>query len=238
MDKEMILSTCNSVDGYKAVQQYGLVFGEVLFKANFFKRLGAAVDDLTDTFTFGDKEMSGTSALIENARRYAMDKMKKSAAARGANAIIGIDAESSVGGDLMHITIYGTAVRLESEEEIRIKEEERKQQEEKERKRQEEYQREQAIRKQETDERVENYFNSLENDQSFSFSVNEKDRQRLIDSISYAVNMAFISKTRTRLKQINTESGQEIIEFLLSLPDDDLKPVAQRILSQLKGETP
>ena len=46
-----------------------------------------------------------------------MTKLKEETIRRGANAVIGIDAESSFGGDLMHITIYGTAVVLEKIEE-------------------------------------------------------------------------------------------------------------------------
>ena len=39
--------------------------------------------------------------------------MKSEAVELGANAIVGIDAETSFGGDIVHITIYGTAVYVE-----------------------------------------------------------------------------------------------------------------------------
>ncbi len=111
--ERMLLTTCPSVEGYRIKRQCGLVFGEIAFKTGFFKSLGAALDNLGDIISFGDKELSGTAKLLANAREYAMTKLKEETIRRGANAVIGIDAESSFGGDLMHITIYGTAVVLE-----------------------------------------------------------------------------------------------------------------------------
>lgn len=70
-----------------------------------------------DILSAGDKELSGTARLLSDARDYAITKLKDEAINRDANAIIGIDAESSVGGDIMHVTIYGTAVEIEKIEE-------------------------------------------------------------------------------------------------------------------------
>ena len=109
----MLLSTCQSISGKKVVEEYGIVFGECLFKSGFLKRLDAAFDNLTDVLSFGDQELSGTSQLLDDARAYAVNKMMTKAAGLGANAIIGVDSESSAGGDIIHITIYGTAVRVE-----------------------------------------------------------------------------------------------------------------------------
>ena len=39
-------------------------------------------------------------------------KMVLEAASRGANAIVGIDAESSISGSIMQVTMVGTAVKL------------------------------------------------------------------------------------------------------------------------------
>lgn len=112
--KDMILTTCPGVDGYYASKQLGIVYGEVVYKIGFLKSISAAVSNINDTyFTFGDKELSGSMQLIETAREYATNKMINDAASRGANAIIGIDSESTMGGDVMHMTIYGTAVFLE-----------------------------------------------------------------------------------------------------------------------------
>ena len=113
LHQEMILTTCPSVEGYRIKRQCGLVFGEVAFKTGFFKSLGASFDNFVDILSFGDKELSGTARILSSAREYAITKLKDSAMEKKANAIIGVDAESSVGGDIMHVTIYGTAVELE-----------------------------------------------------------------------------------------------------------------------------
>ena len=58
--------------------------------------------------------MTGTTNLLSDARSYAIEKMKSEAINKGANAIIGIDSESSFGaGDLIHVSIMGTAVLVE-----------------------------------------------------------------------------------------------------------------------------
>lgn len=111
--KNMLLSSCQTLDGYHIAKYFGLVFGEVAFKSGFLKSLSASMDNLCDVLSFGDKELSGTAKILESSREYAINKLKMAAAALGANAVIGIDSESSVGADIMHITIYGTAVKIE-----------------------------------------------------------------------------------------------------------------------------
>ena len=114
--EEMILSTCPSVEGYRIIKQLGLVFGECAYKTGFFKSLSASLDNIGDILSSGDKELSGTARILNSARDYSMNKMIEAAMQRGANAVIGIDSESSIGGDIMHVTIYGTAVVIEKVE--------------------------------------------------------------------------------------------------------------------------
>ena len=57
--------------------------------------------------------MSGSTELIANARAYVMEKFKTKAIALGANAILGMDFESSIGGDIVRVAIFGTAVCIE-----------------------------------------------------------------------------------------------------------------------------
>ena len=83
--REMILTTCPSVEGYRIKRQCGLVFGEVAFKTGFFKSLGASLDNLVDIVSFGDKELSGTARLLSNARDYAINKLKDEAINRNAS---------------------------------------------------------------------------------------------------------------------------------------------------------
>lgn len=111
---EMILSTCQQIDGYRATKQLGLVFGEVIFKSNVFRSMKSGMDDFFAKHSPFSQELKGSSKLIANARQYAMNKMKADASRRKANAIIGIDSESSIEeGGLVHVSIFGTAVYLE-----------------------------------------------------------------------------------------------------------------------------
>ena len=112
----MMLSTCPSIEGYTIKKQLGLVFGECMFKAGFLKSLSASFENLGAILSFGDQELSGTTTLLDNAREYAIEKMINKAANLGANAIIGIDSESSAGSDVIHIAIMGTAVFIEPTE--------------------------------------------------------------------------------------------------------------------------
>lgn len=117
--EEMIMSTCHSIENYRVKRHCGLVFGEIVFKTNYFKTLGAGFENMLDKFvanvTFDDAELSGTTRMISNARKYAITRMKDEAIERDANAIVGIQVESSVGGEYLHITMTGTAVELESQ---------------------------------------------------------------------------------------------------------------------------
>lgn len=110
----VMLSTCQFIDGYKTTKQYGLVFGETFIKMGFFKSLGASIENIS-IYLPGDRELSGTEKLFKDAREFAINKMKTEAYSLGANAIIGIDFETSIVNEIMHITINGTAVYVEKE---------------------------------------------------------------------------------------------------------------------------
>ena len=114
---DFILTTAPTIEGYRIIGQYGLVFGETVFKHGFMSRLGAGLSDAVDTISWGSREMSGSMGLIEDARQYAYDKMIAEAKNRGANAIIAIDSDNTFGGDVMYISLYGTAVKVVSERE-------------------------------------------------------------------------------------------------------------------------
>lgn len=109
----MLLTTAPYIEGYKVVKHLGLVFGDTIFKQSFTNRVYATFDDISDVLSFGDKELSGSTRLLVNAREYAIKKMKSDAIKKGANAIIGIDSEGTFGTDICHVTITGTAVEIE-----------------------------------------------------------------------------------------------------------------------------
>lgn len=111
-NEQMLLSTTNSLEGYEICGYCGIVFGEVVIKHGLMKQLNAGMNDLSDMISIGDKELSGSTELVESARSIAIKKLIGNAKKRGANAIIGIDSETSLGANLNHITLMGTAVKI------------------------------------------------------------------------------------------------------------------------------
>ena len=110
---DILMSTTAVIDGYKIVENCGIVFGETVFKHSFVSSLGASLSNMFDLLSFQSTEMSGSMNLIETARDYAYKKMIAQATSRGANAVVGIESDNTIGGEIMYISLYGTAVKVE-----------------------------------------------------------------------------------------------------------------------------
>lgn len=105
----MILTTTHAVDGRTVSEYLGVVTGEAILGANIVRDLFAGVRDI----------VGGRSGAYEeelrNAREIALHEMEAEAAARGADAVIGIDLDyETVGGQgsMLMVSASGTAVRL------------------------------------------------------------------------------------------------------------------------------
>lgn len=95
---------------------------------------------------------------------------------------------------------------------------------------------EQEQKQRDLEDGKEKKISSLADGQTVSMPTNVMDRQKLIYEIANAMNLISPNMQRAKLKQINVESGKEVIDFLLSLSDDELKPIANTILKKLKDE--
>ena len=130
MADEFFLTTANNLEGYVIVKQCGIVFGETVFKNSAWDKLDAGISNMVDSFRIKATEMTGQMDLIEKAREFAYKKLIDQAKSRGANAVIAIDSDNTIGeGNIMYISLYGTAVKVISvseKEEYDRKEEERK----------------------------------------------------------------------------------------------------------------
>ncbi len=104
----MILTTTNSLDGYKIKEYLGIVSGETIIGANMFRDLFAEIVDIVGGRSGGYEEV-----LIE-AKETAMEEMSEKAEQLGANAIIGIDLDyETVGkGTMLMVVASGTAVKI------------------------------------------------------------------------------------------------------------------------------
>jgi uncharacterized protein YbjQ (UPF0145 family) len=105
----MITTTTPSIEG-KAIQQYlGIVTGESVIGANIFRDLFASVRDIV-----GGRSASYEKVLAD-ARMTALREMESAAAARGANAVVGVDLDYEVLGTnngMLMVTASGTAVQV------------------------------------------------------------------------------------------------------------------------------
>jgi uncharacterized protein YbjQ (UPF0145 family) len=108
---DMVVTTAQSVDGYKATRQLGLVTAECVFGLNVFKDFFTSVTDVV-----GGRSNTAQQALRE-ARESCLLELKREAAQRGANAVIAVDLDYSEfsGGSrsMLFLVASGTAVFIE-----------------------------------------------------------------------------------------------------------------------------
>ncbi|HVS28606.1 MAG TPA: heavy metal-binding domain-containing protein [Solirubrobacteraceae bacterium] len=103
----MIISTMNDLPGYEVVEVYGEVFGLIVRARNAFSNIGASFRTV-----FGG-EAKGYTKLIHDSRLEAVERLKASAAERGANAVIAMRFDCNEIADIMsEVAAYGTAVKV------------------------------------------------------------------------------------------------------------------------------
>ena len=110
-DKNISLYTTDTVEGYRITQNLGLVKGNTIRARNVGADIVAAIKSL-----FGG-EITEYTKMIAQSREQALDRMKKEAEVKGANAIIGVHFTTSmIMQGTAEILAYGTAVYLEKEQ--------------------------------------------------------------------------------------------------------------------------
>ncbi|MBP3621024.1 MAG: heavy metal-binding domain-containing protein [Lachnospiraceae bacterium] len=104
---DIMLTSGFDFQGYEITEYLGFVSGQTALGSNFFKGLATGVTEMSDS------ESEKLTSKLEQANDLAMEKLKKVASMRGADAIIGLElnytqfANNSVG-----TIASGTAVRL------------------------------------------------------------------------------------------------------------------------------
>lgn len=104
----MIVTTTPTIEGRQIREYLGVVTGEAILGANIMKDLFAGFRDIV-----GGRS-SAYEQELQKAREIAMREMEEAAAALGADAIVGIDLdyETVSGGNMLMVTVSGTAVRV------------------------------------------------------------------------------------------------------------------------------
>lgn len=102
----MIVTTTHSVEGYQIAAYLGIVTGEAIMGANIVRDLFASVTDI-----IGGRSGAYESKLAD-ARETALAEMQARAQALGATAVVGVDLDYEVIGNMLMVSASGTAVRL------------------------------------------------------------------------------------------------------------------------------
>ena len=106
----MLMTTTNGFEGYHVDKYLGVISKDIVFRSGLGKSFSAALTNLVASFSLRDVELSGSSELIANAKDYVIQQFEQLAKSKGANAVIGIDVETSFGEALARVAINGTAV--------------------------------------------------------------------------------------------------------------------------------
>lgn len=112
--KGMLLTTGNVFEGYKIIKYIDVYFDEIVFGMGFTKSLSASIDNLQAAF-YGEEATVVTKRLNE-VKNILKERLMEKAVENGANALLGIDFESSSIGDLMMVSMTATAVVIEPEQ--------------------------------------------------------------------------------------------------------------------------
>ena len=105
----MIVTTTQNIEGHRITEYLGVVTGEAVLGANFFRDLFAKVRDVV-----GGRSGSYEKELAR-ARETAFREIEEEALEVGANAIVGIDLDYEVMGEkgsMLMVSISGTAVKI------------------------------------------------------------------------------------------------------------------------------
>ena len=104
----MILTNIDIIPGKKIVEHYGLVAGNTVRAKNVFKDIGASLKNIVGG------ELKSYTALLQESREQAIDRMRQQAQQLGANAVVNVRfATSNITQGASELYVYGTAVRVE-----------------------------------------------------------------------------------------------------------------------------
>lgn len=105
---DILVSTMNDVPGYDIVAVHGEVFGLVVRARNVFSNIGASLRALVGG------EVGAYVQLLSESRTHAVERMRKAAAEKGANAVIAMRFDcNEIASIMSEIAAYGTAVTIQ-----------------------------------------------------------------------------------------------------------------------------
>jgi uncharacterized protein YbjQ (UPF0145 family)/DNA-directed RNA polymerase subunit RPC12/RpoP len=109
-----LITTGYSFEGYEVTEYIDVIFDEILVGLGFGKSLVSSFDNLFSA-TFGTEATTMISKLNE-VKQQLKNRVIQQAVEMGANAMLGVDFESSKLGDLIMVSMTGTAVIIKQSE--------------------------------------------------------------------------------------------------------------------------
>lgn len=101
----MLIATTPFIAGWRVAETKGHVFGLVV------RSRGLGGNIMAGLRSIGGGEIKEYSALLEDTRRQAIDRLVQNATMMGANAVLSMRFDSSeLAGTMSEIVAYGTAV--------------------------------------------------------------------------------------------------------------------------------
>ena len=103
----MIVATTENVAGHRVSETIGQVFGVVVRSRGLGGNIVAGLRSIVGG------EIKEYTALVEDTRRHAIDRLTMNAKLMGADAVVMMRFDSgSIGQTMNEVVAYGTAVRL------------------------------------------------------------------------------------------------------------------------------
>lgn len=107
----MLVTTTEHVPGFRIVETLGLVRGQAIRTRHVFYDFVEWLRNLVGA------ELDHYVKMMAETREQALDRMREEARGLRANAVVGLRIEmSKVAGGAAEVLVYGTAVRIETEE--------------------------------------------------------------------------------------------------------------------------
>lgn len=104
---EIMLTSGSGFEGYEVIEYLGIVSGQTVLGSNIFKGIAAGVTEMSDV------ESEKLTAKLEQVNEMAMERLKKSALSKKADAIIGVNINySQFANNAIGAVASGTAVRI------------------------------------------------------------------------------------------------------------------------------
>lgn len=103
----MIVATTENIAGHRTVETLGQVFGVVV------RSRGLGGNMMAGLRSIAGGEIKEYTALVEDTRRHAIDRLVANATAMGADAVVMMRFDSGeIGQTMSEVVAYGTAIRI------------------------------------------------------------------------------------------------------------------------------